>query len=262
VRGWGLGADRARSIAEYLLREREKHAAVLVYLLRAGQALEVELRRAMTGGRYLADARTASKVIRELAAMNLVEQSSVGARYRLYKLTELGRAVAEEISQRLETPQQPQRRPEALAPAARSAEVQPVETAPLAQPEAAARELLQAPAAPAGAAEALRWAGRLLALSDDVMAVAAAHGVDAQPLVRGLLMEAAALLRRGGLDEEAARLEEVAKQLREPGAGEAAAVEEVLARVRAMLAWSRRSPGLGEALEVVKLFKNHSANAR
>jgi len=246
-----LGADRARSIAEYLLREREKHAAVLVYLLRAGQALEAELRRAMTGGRYLADARTASKVIEELVLMNLVERSSVGARYKLYKLTELGKAVAEELkrSQKLETPQQP-------------VEVQPVEAAPLAQPEAAGGELLQAPAAPAGAAEALRWAGRLLALSDDVMAVAAAHGVDAQPLVRGLLMEAAALLRRGGLDEEAARLEEVAKQLREPGAGEAAAVEEALARVRTMLAWSRRSPGLGEALEVVKLFKNHSANAR
>jgi len=246
-----LGADRARSIAEYLLREREKHAAVLVYLLRAGQALEAELRRAMTGGRYLADARTAGKVIEELVLMNLVERSSVGARYKLYKLTELGKAVAEELkrSQKLEIPVQP-------------VEVQPVETAPLAQPEAAGGELLQAPAAPAGAAEALRWAGRLLALSDDVMAVAAAHGVDAQPLVRGLLMEAAALLRRGGLDEEAARLEEVAKQLREPGAGEAAAVEEALARVRTMLAWSRRSPGLGEALEVVKLFKNHSANAR
>jgi DNA-binding MarR family transcriptional regulator len=259
-----LGADRARSIAEYLLREREKHAAVLVYLLRAGQALEAELRRAMRWGRYLADARTASKVIEELVAMNLVERSSVGGRYKLYRLTELGRAVAEELSQKLEVPEQPQRRPEALAPAARSAEVQPVEAAPLAQPEAAGDvpKLLQAPAAPAGAAEALRWAERLLALSDDVMAVAAAHGVDAQPLVRGLLMEAASLLRGAGLDEEAARLEEVAKRLREPGAGEAAAVEEALARVRAMLAWSRRSPGLGEALEVVKLFKNRSASAR
>ena len=47
-----MGAGRARSIASWLLREREKHAAVLVYLLHAGQALEVELRRAMTGGRY------------------------------------------------------------------------------------------------------------------------------------------------------------------------------------------------------------------
>ena len=101
-----------------------------------------------------------------------------------------------------------------------------------------------------------------MALSDAVMAVAAAHGVDAQPLVRGLLMEAAALLRRGGLGEEAARLEEVAMRFREPGAGEAAAVEEALARVRAMLAWSRRSPSLGEALEVVKLFEKHSASAR
>ncbi|MCC6051149.1 MAG: hypothetical protein LM580_10600, partial [Thermofilum sp.] len=73
-----MGADRARFIAEYLLREREKHAAVLVYLLYAGQALEAELRRAMAGGRYLADARTASKVIEELVLMNLVERSSVG----------------------------------------------------------------------------------------------------------------------------------------------------------------------------------------
>ncbi|MCC6049298.1 MAG: hypothetical protein LM580_01240, partial [Thermofilum sp.] len=62
--------------------------------------------------------------------------------------------------------------------------------------------------------------------------------------------------------EEAARLEEVAMRFREPGAGEAAAVEEALARVRTMLAWSRRSPSLGEALEVVKLFKNRSASAR
>jgi DNA-binding MarR family transcriptional regulator len=249
-----LGADRARFIAEYLLREgKEKHAAVLVYLLRAGQALGAELRRAMAGGRYLADARTAGKVVRELIAMNLVERSSVGGRYKLYRLTELGKAVAEELkrSQKLEIPVQP-------------VEVQPVEAAPLAQPETAGDvpKLLQAPAAPAGAAEALRWAGRLLALSDDVMAVAAAHGVDAQPLVRVLLMEAANLLRRGGLGGEAARLEEVAKRLREPGAGEAAAVEEALARVRAMLAWSRRPPGLREALEVVKLFKNHSASAR
>jgi DNA-binding MarR family transcriptional regulator len=247
-----LSAGAVSFIVENLLREeKEKHAAVLVYLLHAGQALEVELRRAMAGGRYLADARTASKVIEELVSMNLLERSSVGARYKLYKLTELGRAVAEELSQKLEIPVQP-------------VKVQPVEAAPLAQPEAAGDvpKLLQAPAAPAGAAEALSWAGRLLALSDDVMVVAAAHGVDAQPLVRGLLMEAANLLRRGGLGGEAARLEEVAKRLREPGAGEAAAVEEALARVRAMLAWSRRSPGLGEALEVVKLFKNRSASAR
>jgi len=69
------------------------------------------------------------------------------------------------------------------------------------------------------------------------------------------------LLREAGLGEEAARLEEVAKRFREPSAGEAAAVEEALARVRAMLARSGRPLGLGEALEVVKLFKNHSASA-
>jgi DNA-binding MarR family transcriptional regulator len=248
-----LSAGTARFIAEYLLREgKEKHAAVLVYLLYAGQALEAELRRAMAGGRYLADARTAGKVVRELVAMNLVERSSVGGRYKLYKLTELGRAVAEELkrSQKLEAPEQP-------------VEIQPVETAPLAQPETAARELLQAPAAPADAAEALSWAERLAALSAAIEVVAAAHGVDAQPLTRRLLMDAANLLREGGLGERAARLEGAAKRLREPGAGEDAAVEEALARVRAMLARNGLKPlGLEEALEVVKLFKNSGANAR
>ena len=247
-----MSAGTIRFIVEHLLREgKEKHAAVLVYLLYAGQALEAELRRAMAGGRYLADVRTARKVINELVAMNLVERSSVGGRYKLYKLTELGRAVAEELkrSQKLEIPEQP-------------VEVQPVETAPLAQPETAVGELLQAPAAPADDAEALSWAERLTDLSTAIEVVAAAHGVDAQPLTRRLLMEAAALLREGGLGGEAARLEEVAKRLREPGAGEDTAVEEALARVRAMLAQSGLKPlGLEEALEVVKLFKNRSASA-
>jgi DNA-binding MarR family transcriptional regulator len=217
-----LSAGAARSIAEYLLREREKHAAVLVYLLYADQALEAELRRAMAGGRYLADARTARKVINELVAMNLVERSSVGGRYKLYKLTELGKAVAEELkrSQKLE-------------------------------------EL----AAPAGAAEALSWAQRLMSISAAIEVAAAAQGVDAQPLTRRLLMEAANLLREAGLGGEAARLEEAAKRFREPGAGEDTAVEEALARVRAMLAQSGQPLGLEEALEVVKLFKNRSASA-
>jgi hypothetical protein len=108
----------------------------------------------------------------------------------------------------------------------------------------------------------LSWAERLAGLSAAIEVVAAAHGVDAQPLTRRLLMEAAALLREGGLGGEAARLEEAAKRLREPGAGEAAAVEEALARVRAMLAQSGQPLGLEEALEVVKLFKNSGAGAR
>ncbi len=223
-----MSAGTARFIVEHLLREgKEKHAAVLVYLLYTGQALEAELRRAMAGGRYLADARTASKVVRELAAMNLVERSSVGGRYKLYKLTELGRAVAEELkrSQKLE---------ELAAPAGLGAR----------------------------ASEALSWAERLAGLSAAIEVVAAAHGVDAQPLTRRLLMEAAALLREGGLGERAARLEEAAKRLREPGAGEDAAVEEALARVRAALARSGQPLGLEEALEVVKLFKNSGAGAR
>ena len=221
-----MSADRARFIAEYLLREREKHAAVLVYLLRAGQALEAELRRAMAGGRYLADARTAGKVVRELIAMNLVERSSVGARYRLYKLTELGRAVAEELSQKLE---------ELAAPA-----------------ELGAR-----------AGEALSWAQQLAALSVLIEATEPAWGVDTRPLTRRLLMEAANLLREAGLGEKAAQLEEVAKRFREPSAGEAAAVEETLAWIRAALARSGLKPlDLEVAIEIVKLFENHSANAR
>ena len=225
-----MGADRARFIAEYLLREREKHAAVLVYLLYAGQALEVELRRAMAGGRYLADARTASKVIRELAAMNLVERSSVGARYKLYKLTELGRAVAEELkrSQKLE---------ELAAPAGLGAR----------------------------AGEALSWAQQLATLGVLIEATAAAQGVDTQPLTHRLLMEAANLLREAGLGGEAARLEEMAKRFREPSAGEAAAVEETLAWIRAALARSglKLKPlDLEVAIEIVKLFENHSASAR
>jgi DNA-binding MarR family transcriptional regulator len=248
-----LSAGAVSFIVENLLREeKEKHAAVLVYLLYAGQALEVELRRAMTGGRYLADARTASKVIEELVLMNLVERSSVGARYKLYKLTELGRAVAEELkrSQKLEIPVQP-------------VEVQPVETAPLAQPEAAGGELLQAPAAPAGAAEALRWVRHLTALSVLIEAMASAHGVDVQPLTRRLLMEAANLLRGAGLGEEAARLEEVAMRFREPSAGEVATVEEALARIRAALARSGLKPlDPIEVYKIVQLFEKRSTGAR
>jgi len=225
-----LGAGTVCSIASWLLREREKHAAVLVYLLYAGQALEVELRRAMTGGRYLADARTASKVIEELAAMNLVERSSVGARYKLYRLTELGRAVAEELkrSQKLE---------ELAAPAGLGAR----------------------------AGGALSWAQQLATLGVLIEATAAAQGVDTQPLTRRLLMEAANLLREAGLGGEAARLEEVAKRFREPSADEAAAVEETLAWIRAALARSglKLKPlDLEVAIEIVKLFKNHSASAR
>jgi len=223
-----LGADRARFIAEYLLREREKHAAVLVYLLYAGQALEVELRRAMAGGRYLADARTASKVIEELVLMNLVERSSVGARYKLYRLTELGRAVAEELkrSQKLE---------ELAAPAGLGAR----------------------------AGGALSWAQQLATLGVLIEATAAAQGVDTQPLTRRLLMEAANLLREAGLGGEAARLEEVAKRFREPSADEAAAVEETLAWIRAALARSGLKPlDLEVAIEIVKLFENRSASAR
>jgi DNA-binding MarR family transcriptional regulator len=222
-----LSAGAVRFIVERLLREgKEKHAAVLVYLLHAGQALEAELRRAMTGGRYLADARTAGKVVSELIAMNLVERSSVGGRYKLYKLTELGKAVAEELSQKLE---------ELAAPA-----------------ELGAR-----------AGEALSWAQQLATLGVLIEATAPAQGVDTQPLTRRLLMEAANLLREAGLGEEAARLEEVAKRFREPSAGEAAAVEETLAWIRAALARSGLKPlDLEVVLEIVKLFEKRSANAR
>jgi DNA-binding MarR family transcriptional regulator len=224
-----LSADRARFIVEHLLREgKEKHAAVLVYLLYAGQALEAELRRAMTGGRYLADARTAGKVVRELIAMNLVERSSVGGRYKLYRLTELGRAVAEELkrSQKLE---------ELAAPAGLGAR----------------------------AGEALSWAQQLAALSALIETMASAWGVDTQPLTRRLLMEAANLLREAGLGERAARLEEVARRFRAPSADEAAVVENALAWIRAALARSGLKPLEPEVvLEIVKLFEKRSTGAR
>jgi DNA-binding MarR family transcriptional regulator len=226
-----LSAGAVSFIVERLLREgKEKHAAVLVYLLYAGQALEAELRRAMAGGRYLADARTASKVIEELVLMNLLERSSVGGRYKLYRLTELGRAVAEELkrSQKLE---------ELAAPAGLGAR----------------------------AGGALSWAQQLATLSVLIEATAAAQGVDTQPLTHKLLMEAANLLREAGLGGETARLEEVARRFREPSAGEAAAVEETLAWIRAALARSglKLKPlDLEVAIEIVKLFKNHSASAR
>jgi DNA-binding MarR family transcriptional regulator len=225
----GLSAGAVSFIVENLLREeKEKHAAVLVYLLYAGQALEVELRRAMTGGRYLADARTASKVIEELVLMNLVERSSVGARYKLYKLTELGRAVAEELkrSQKLE---------ELAAPAGLGAR----------------------------AGEALSWAQQLATLSVLIEAMASARGVDVQPLTRRLLMEAANLLRGAGLGEEAARLEEVAMRFREPSAGEVATVEKALARIRAALARSGLKPlDPIEVYKIVQLFEKRSTGAR
>jgi DNA-binding MarR family transcriptional regulator len=225
----GLSEGAARSIAGYLLREgREKHAAVLVYLLYAGQALEAELRRAMTGDRYLADARTARKVINELVAMNLVERSSVGGRYKLYKLTELGRAVAEELkrSQKLE---------ELAAPAGLGAR----------------------------AGEALSWAQQLATLSVNIETMASAWDVDTQPLTRRLLLEAANLLREAGLGERAAQLEEIARRFREPSADEAAAVENALTRIRAALARSGLKPlDLEEVLEIVKLFEKRGTGAR
>jgi DNA-binding MarR family transcriptional regulator len=182
----------------------------------------------MAGGRYLADARTAGKVVRELVAMNLVERSSVGGRYKLYKLTELGRAVAEELkrSQKLE---------ELAAPAGLGAR----------------------------AGEALSWAQQFATLSALIETMASAWGVDTQPLTRRLLLEAANLLREAGLGERAARLEEVARRFREPSADEAAAVEDALAWIRAALARSGLKPLDPEVvLEIVKLFEKRSTGAR
>jgi hypothetical protein len=87
--------------------------------------------------------------------------------------------------------------------------------------------------------------------------------VDTQPLTRRLLLEAANLLREAGLGERAAQLEEIARRFREPSADEAAAVENALTRIRAVLARSGLKPlDLEEVLEIVKLFEKRGTGAR
>jgi DNA-binding MarR family transcriptional regulator len=88
----------AGKIAEELLREgKERHMAVLLYLLHVRVALENDIRYALSGGRYAVASHVAAAVLRDLEGMGLVWMEKVG-RYKVYRLTELGRRVAEELS--------------------------------------------------------------------------------------------------------------------------------------------------------------------
>jgi hypothetical protein len=73
--------------------------------------------------------------------------------------------------------------------------------------------------------DALNKAALIAQLIAMVEAEALVQGVDAQPLVRRLLLAAADHLREAGLAEQAAKVEERARMLRAPSPSEAEAVE-------------------------------------
>ncbi len=87
-----------RLVEEFVQEDKIKHMSVLLFLLHVDYATEADLRRAMTGGRYLAG-RTAYVVLKELMDKGLIEMTRV-KRYKIYRATELGRRVAAEIARR------------------------------------------------------------------------------------------------------------------------------------------------------------------
>ena len=89
-----------------------------------------------------------------------------------------------------------------------------------------------------------------------VEAEAALQGVDAQPLVRRLLLAAADHLREAGLNEQAARVEERARQLRAPKPGEAEAVERAALELAARVALGGPKPE--ELAEILKTLARGS----
>jgi DNA-binding PadR family transcriptional regulator len=90
----------AAEIADELVREEKtRHIVVLLFLLHVDYALEADLRRAMTGGRYPVGTQVARPVLSELLDMKLVEVIKLG-KYKVYRLTEKGREVAEELARR------------------------------------------------------------------------------------------------------------------------------------------------------------------
>jgi DNA-binding PadR family transcriptional regulator len=90
----------AAEIADELVREEKtRHMVVLLFLLHVDYALEADLRRAMTGGRYPVGTQVARPVLSELLDMKLVEVIKLG-KYKVYRLTEKGREVAEELARR------------------------------------------------------------------------------------------------------------------------------------------------------------------
>ena len=90
----------AAEIADELVREEKvRHMVFLLFLLHVNYALEIDLRRAATGGRYPIDARLARATLSELQEKGLVELIRIG-KYKVYRLTGKGREVAEELARR------------------------------------------------------------------------------------------------------------------------------------------------------------------
>jgi len=92
-------ANAQRIVEELVREEKTRHMVVLLFLLHVDYAVEGDLRKAMTGGRYAIASETAQIVLSELKEMKLVEMRRLG-RYKVYRLTELGRKVAEELARR------------------------------------------------------------------------------------------------------------------------------------------------------------------
>jgi len=90
--------------------------------------------------------------------------------------------------------------------------------------------------------EALNKVALIAQLVAMVEAEATIQGVDAQPLVRRLLLAAADHLREAGLNDQAAKVEEQAKQLRAPSPGEAEAVERAAVELAAKAALGGPKP--------------------
>jgi hypothetical protein len=98
--------------------------------------------------------------------------------------------------------------------------------------------------------DALNRAALIAQLIAMVEAEALVQGVDAQPLVRRLLLAAADHLREAGLGEQAAKVEEQAKQLRAPKPEEAEAVERAALELAAKIALGGPKPE--ELAEILK----------
>jgi DNA-binding PadR family transcriptional regulator len=94
-----LGADPRRIADQLVAEEKVRHVAVLIFMLYKDPALENDLRKAMAGGRYAVNSQLARIVLSELQEMKLVELIKFG-RYKVYRLTPLGREVAEELARR------------------------------------------------------------------------------------------------------------------------------------------------------------------
>jgi hypothetical protein len=101
--------------------------------------------------------------------------------------------------------------------------------------------------APTDALNRVALIAQLIAM---VEAEATLQGVDAQPLVRRLLLAAADHLREAGLGEQAAKVEEQAKQLRAPKPEEAEAVERAAVELAAKIALGGPKPE--ELAEILK----------